>query len=75
MMIIMHFYAVLSGKERFLLFNRPMFILACIAILVGIQLIFTGLLGELLMNIFYRNSETRQKMLSEISETRGIEEE
>ncbi len=45
--------------------NRPLFMTGLIFVIVGIQLIMTGLLGELLMRIYFESSGRKAYIISE----------
>jgi hypothetical protein len=48
----------LAGFQAYQIGNRPLLLLAILLILIGIQLLMMGFLGEMIMRIYY---ETRDK--------------
>jgi len=53
---------IIYGRD---LANRPLFIIGLIFLVVGLQLLMTGLLGELLMRIYYEASGKKNYVVSE----------
>lgn len=62
MAIVLIFEKLFMGEN---LSDRPLFVVSLIFVVIGIQLIMTGLLGELLMRIYFESSGRKVYIVSE----------
>jgi len=68
---IKHLLFLFTSEARYMIFNRPLFMLSLVLMILAVQIAFSGLLAELLVNAFHHLHKDESNIIESVNDIRS----